>query len=328
MQEAMFWEKLPDDKVQCRLCPHLCKIGPDKEGICRNKRNVGGTLYASHYGEITALSMDPVEKKPLYHFFPGEMILSVGTFGCNLRCSFCQNYHLWDGSASTEKAAPADIVAAARRQSSFGIAYTYNEPYMSFEWVLSTAKLAREAGIKNVMVTNGFYNPEPLTELLPFIDAMNIDLKSIREDYYKKLCKGKVEPVKNSIARAARSCLVEVTTLLVTGENDTEDEIKELTDWVASVDVDMPLHFSAYHPMYKLDNPPTPIKTLLRAYEIARAKLHYVYLGNVMADVGSDSLCPRCGATLVKRRGYSTTIKELKGGKCGKCGNEVKFLSR
>ncbi|HUT55887.1 MAG TPA: AmmeMemoRadiSam system radical SAM enzyme [bacterium] len=327
MKEAKYWEKLDDSKVQCRLCPHHCKLRPDKQGICKNKLNVNGKLFASHYGEISALNLDPIEKKPLYHFHPGEMILSVGTQGCNLACSFCQNYHLWDGDVPTSKAMPADIVSAARRQHSFGIAYTYNEPYMSFEYVLDTARLARDAGLKNVMVTNGFYNPEPLEELLPLIDAMNIDLKSIRDDYYKKLCHGRVEPVMKTIARAAQDCLVEVTTLLVTGENDSDQDISDLVDFIASVG-DVPLHFSAYHPMYTLDNPPTPMKKLLRAYEIGRQKLNYVYLGNVMADVGNDSTCPSCNAVLVRRRGYTTTIRDLKNGKCQKCDNPVKFIGK
>lgn len=327
MKEAQYWAPLSDDKVQCHLCPHHCVIRPEKEGLCRNKKNVGGKLFAHHFGEVSALALDPIEKKPLYHFYPGRMILSLGTTGCNLACSFCQNYHLVNGLASTDPLAPAELIAAAKRQKSFGLAYTYNEPYMSFEYVLECAKLARTAGIKNVLVTNGYYNPEPFAELLPFVDAMNIDIKSIRDDFYKKLCKGRVEPVKTTIVAAAQGCLVELTNLVITGENDQDEDIQDLVDWVAGVSPELPLHFSAYHPMYKLDNPPTPPERLLRAYELAKKKLQYVYVGNVMLDVGQDTLCPHCGAALVSRRGYSIRIGTLKKEQCGKCGKPVHFVN-
>jgi pyruvate formate lyase activating enzyme len=327
MKEARYWEKLDDGKVRCNLCPHRCVIKPGKLGICRNKKNADGALWAVHYGEVTALAMDPIEKKPLYHFYPGRSILSVGTQGCNLGCDFCQNYHLWDGRVHTDRAAPEDIVKAAKRQGSFAVAYTYNEPYISFEYVLDTARLAHDAGIKNVLVTNGFYNPEPFEELLPLVDAMNIDLKSIRNDFYKRLCKARVDPVKRTIERAARDCLVEVTNLIVTHENDSDDDLQDLVDWVASVSPDIPIHFSAYRPTHKLKNPSTPMERLLRAYDIAGEKLNYVYLGNVILDVGADSFCPHCKATLVFRSGYRTRVESLKGDKCGKCGNDVHFVN-
>lgn len=326
MEPARYWEKREGGKLRCRLCPHQCLLGEGEVGICDNKRNQGGGLFALHYGEITALAMDPIEKKPLYHFHPGEMILSVGTWGCNLGCDFCQNYHLWDGKARTEKASPRDIVDAALRNKSFGIAYTYNEPFISYEFVMDSAKLARKQGIKNVLVTNGYYNADPLEEMLPLIDAMNIDLKSIRDQFYKKLCKARVGPVKKTIERAARDCLVEVTNLVVTDENDSEQDLRDLVEWVAGVSPDIPIHFSAYRPMYKLSNPSTPMKTLLRAFEIAREKLNYVYLGNVMIDVGQDSTCPHCGAVLVERQGYHTAVRSLAIDECGSCGNRVNFV--
>jgi pyruvate formate lyase activating enzyme len=325
MKEARYWEKV-DDKCRCRLCPHQCLIGEGKFGICQNRSTRDGKLIAVRYGEITALNMDPVEKKPLYHFHPGRGILSVGTFGCNLACSYCQNFNLWNGQPASNEALPERVLQAARRADSFGVAYTYNEPYMSFEYVLDCAKLMRAEGIKNVLVTNGFYNPEPLEELLPFIDAMNIDLKSIRNEFYQKMCKARVEPVLRTIERCAKSCLVELTNLLVTGENDSDEDLSALVDWVASVSVNIPLHFSAYHPMFKLHNPPTPLERLERAFEIASAKLHYVYLGNVHTDVGSDSHCPHCRALLVRRRGYDTHIENLAGDKCGECGQKLNFV--
>ncbi len=326
MKEAKYWEAREDGLAQCHLCPRHCVIKDGKTGFCGAKKNVGGTLYAHRYGQITALGMDPVEKKPLYHVCPGQMILSVGTYGCSLSCDFCQNHHLWNGRASTEPATPEEIVATARRQGSFGIAYTYNEPYISYEYVLDVARLARDAGLKNVLVTNGYYNEEPFEALLPFIDAMNVDLKSINDDFYQKLCKGQVGPVQRTIERAAKDCLVEITNLIVTDENDSDEGLAALVDYVAGISVDLPIHFSAYRPMFKLTNPATPMERLQKAYELASAKLNYVYLGNVHAQVGSDSRCPSCQATLVKRSGYQTKVVSLEGDQCGECGSAVHFI--
>lgn len=329
MKEARYWKKLEEDnKVRCFICPHTCKISPDNTGLCNNEKNVGGVLYELHYGEISALGMDPIEKKPLYHFYPGRMILSVGTVGCNLGCDFCQNYHLVRAEVPTDKAEPKDIVNAARKKNSFAIAYTYNEPFISFEFVLDCCKMAREAGLKNVLVTNGFYNPKPFEELLPYVDAMNIDLKANKDDFYKNLCQGRLGPVKKTIERAIKSpCLVEITTLLITGENDSDQELTELIDYVASLGKDIPLHFSAYRPMYKRDNPPTPRERLDKAYEIATGKLNWVYIGNVIMDKGRDSICPHCGAVLVSRSGYATRVENLEGQTCKKCGNNVRFVN-
>jgi len=327
MKEAMYWERVEGGKARCMLCPHKCLVGEGKTGICGVKENHGGVLMAAHYGMITALSMDPIEKKPLYHFHPGTEILSVGTYGCNLSCDFCQNYHLWDGRVSEDAATPEEIVAAAKRNRSMAISYTYNEPFISYEFVLDTARLAREHGLKNALVTNGFYNPEPFEELLPYVDAMNIDLKSVRDDFYKKLGKGWVDPVKRTIERAFGSCLVEVTNLIVTDENDSDEDLAALVDYLAGISPDLPVHFSAYRPMFKLRNPATRMERLEMAYELASAKLNYVYLGNVMAEVGSDSHCPSCKAVLVKRSGYRTRVEGLLGNKCGECGNEVHFVN-
>lgn len=326
MKEAKYWVKRDEEKVECLLCPHACTIKPGKVGICKNKKNVDGVLYAHRWGEASAVSMDPIEKKPLYHFFPGSQILSVGTSGCNFSCMFCQNYHLVEGKVATEGVPPEELLRLAKRYNSIGISYTYNEPFISFEYVLDTARLAREDGLKNVLVTNGFYNPEPFEELLPYIDAMNIDLKSIRPEFYKKYCKARLEPVQKTIERARRECLVELTNLIITELNDSDEELQALVDYVAGVNPEIPMHFSRYHPMYKLSNPATPAERLHRAYEIASEKLKYVYLGNIMAEVGQDSICPHCGAMLVQRAGYSTRIKKLKGDTCSNCKNKVNFV--
>lgn len=313
------------DRVQCRLCPQFCTLAPGEIGICLNKQNQGGRLIAHRYGEVSALSLDPIEKKPLYHFYPGRQILSLGTVGCNLGCQFCQNYHLVTDAVSTDRTTPEAVLRAVRRSDTVGLAYTYNEPFISFEFVLDTARLVRAAGYQNVLVTNGYYNPEPFEELLPLVDAMNIDLKSIRDDFYKKYCSARLKPVQATIERAARSCLVEVTTLLITGLNDSDEDIRELVDYVAAVDRDIPLHFSRYHPMYKMGQPPTPEDRLRRAYEIAKAKLSYVYLGNLTLEIGQDTDCPHCGEKLVQRRGYRVQVKNLAGSACGACGGAVRM---
>jgi len=327
MREASYYLKQEGGAVQCRLCPQSCTLKPGQAGICLNKQNREGVLYAHRYGEITALSLDPMEKKPLYHFYPGRMILSLGTLGCNLACVFCQNYHLVTDAVATEPATPEDLLGAVRRHDTVGLAYTYNEPFIAYEFVLDTARLIRGSGYKNVLVTNGFYNPEPFAELLPYVDAMNIDLKSIRDEFYQKYSKARLAPVQRTIEQAQQSCLVEVTNLLITGLNDSDQDIRDLVDYLASVNREIPLHFSRYHPMYKMDRPETPEERLRRAYEIAKEKLTYVYVGNIRLEVGEDTDCPHCGAKLVRRRGYAVKVEKLQGSQCGACGRPAHFVS-
>jgi len=328
MKKAKYWEKRGEaGAVKCFLCPHECVIKPGKEGICMNKKNIAGELFAHRYGEVSAIAMDPIEKKPLYHFYPGTEILSIGTVGCNFACDFCQNYHLIEAVVPTEQITAEQLIKTAKARDSIGISYTYNEPFISFEFVLDCAVPAQEAGLKNVLVTNGYYNEKPLFELLPYIDAMNIDLKSIRPDYYKKYCHARLEPVLNTIQIAQKSCLVELTNLVVTDLNDSDQDLKDLIDWVAKLNPEIPLHFSAYRPMYKMTNPATPVERLIRAYELAKERLAWVYVGNVYLDVGQDSRCPHCHALLVKRRGYDVTVVDLKGSQCGKCGTKLNFIN-
>lgn len=271
--------------------------------------------------------MDPIEKKPLYHFYPGRQILSLGAIGCNLSCQFCQNYHLVEGKVPLDNLTPEQAVRLAREDNSVGIAYTYNEPLIWFEYVLDTARIAREEGLKNVLVTNGLINPKPLEELLPFIDAMNIDLKSIRDEFYRRLCGGFRDPVLKNIERSNQACHIELTNLLITGTNDSTEEIRELIDYVASLDRDIPLHFSRYFPHYQLSMPSTPVDKLMEAYELAKEKLNYVYLGNLWSAEGGNTYCPKCKALLIQREGYSTRIIDLKGRRCQKCGGEVKIVN-
>ncbi|MFA5148524.1 MAG: AmmeMemoRadiSam system radical SAM enzyme [Candidatus Omnitrophota bacterium] len=287
MKEALYWDSEVSGsagvRAHCRLCPHECTIMNGLTGICGVRRNIDGKLYSLIYGEAASVALDPIEKKPLYHYHPGEYILSLGTKGCNFKCPFCQNWTIsQDAGARTEKITPAWAVAKAKEHKSFGIAYTYNEPFIWYEFVLDTAKLAKKAGLENVLVTNGYVNPAPLKEMLPLIGAMNVDLKSIDDGYYRKYCKGSLAPVLSTIKTAARSCHVEITNLVVTGLNDTDEDFRKLSDWICdNSGPDTPLHFSRYFPCYEMDLPATPKETLERAQAIAGKRLKYVHLGNV-----------------------------------------------
>jgi len=326
--EARHYERLDGGRVRCRLCPRQCVIADGKRGFCGVRANEGGTLRATTYGLVAAAAMDPIEKKPLYHFHPGTSILSLGQAGCSFRCDFCQNWHMLSPHIPMRALSPEDAVQLALRQGSVGIAYTYNEPYVGFEYVVDTARLARRKGLKNVLVTNGYYMPEPFAELAPLTDAMNIDLKSIRNEFYADYCSGELAPVQRTIEAAVEKGIhVELTNLLITGLNDSEGDIRDLVDYVAGIGPDIPLHFSRYHPAYRMNLPPTPTASLRLAYRLGREKLHYVYLGNVVGMEGGDSICPHCGAVLVERLGYSVRIRELKGATCGRCGRQVNFVA-
>lgn len=283
MKEALYYEKLSSHKVRCHLCPYNCVIADGSRGACGVRINKAGVLYSEVYGKTTSIALDPIEKKPLYHYHTGELILSLGTKGCNLHCEFCQNWHIsQDPNAPTEDISCEEIVERAKELKSFGIAYTYNEPFVWYEFVLDTAKLAKVNNLENVLVTNGFVNMEPLEEMLPFIDAMNIDLKSLDEDFYTKVCKGKLKPILDVIVRCHKSCHIELTNLIIPTLNDSEASIRKMVDWIYSnLGSEVPLHFSRYFPCYKMDLPPTPIGTLEMAEAIARERLKYVYLGNV-----------------------------------------------
>lgn len=330
VREVMFYEKKEKDLVTCHVCPKLCTIREGRSGFCRVRENQGGTLYAINYGQVTSGGLDPIEKKPLYHFYPGSYIMSFGSFGCNLRCGFCQNWTIAHGDPPTHEFTPPQVVDMARQEldrgyPNIGIAYTYNEPFMWYEFIADTAPLVHQAGLKNVLVTNGYVSETPLKEILPHIDAMNIDVKGFTDHYYKKNCVGHLEPVLRTVEIARSECHVELTTLLVTGLNDTPEEIRRLVDWVASLDRDIPLHFSRYFPNFEVDLPPTPLETLQQAREIALEKLSYVYIGNAPDLGGSDTLCPDCGEKLITRYGYDTKQVGLDGKRCRRCGKEIRI---
>jgi pyruvate formate lyase activating enzyme len=316
------------NKLECLLCPHFCKIAKDNTGICGVRKNNGEKIELLTYGVISGYSLDPVEKKPLYHFFPGYNILSIGSYGCNMRCDFCQNYHISQnipesilvGSTAAEI---ADNAVSARRN--IGIAFTYNEPIIWFEFVKDAAIAVKGKGLFTVMVTNGYINPDPLKELIEVTDAFNVDLKAFNNDFYKKLTGASLEPVKKTlkqIIKAGRH--LEITTLLITEQNDNYSEMENQVKWIASeLGNEVPFHLSRYFPMYKRNDRATPHNTLLKHYEIASKNLKYVYMGNTMSETGQDTKCPDCDAVMTKRSGYHIQHLNNNLGRCSVCGKEI-----
>lgn len=322
-REASFYDRA-GERTDCRLCPWHCHIAPGHVGRCGVRRNVAGRLRTLNYAEVTSMALDPIEKKPLYHFHPGQPILSLGTFGCNLKCGFCQNWQISQERPQTRIVPPEQAVALARQyaaEGNIGLAYTYNEPFIWYEYIRDTAPLIRAAGLCNVLVTNGLVEAEPLEELLPYLDAMNVDIKSMSERFYLEHCAGQGLPARQTVERAVGRTHVEITNLLIPGQNDSDADIRALVDWAAAVSPELPVHFSAYHPDYRFSAPPTPVATLQRAAELAREKLKFVYVGNVHLAGATDTSCPQCGRTLVVRRGMTGAVTGLdEQGRCAGCG--------
>ena len=335
MKTALYWNKLEEQKVHCYLCPHNCKIKEGKRGICGVRKNINGSLVAETYGEICSAGFDPIEKKPLYHFYPGWNIFSVGSIGCNLHCKFCQN---WEISQTTpdefdylRSYTPEELVSIALGHSNnAGIAYTYNEPTVWFEFMFDIARLAKEKNLKNVMVSNGFINPEPLEKSFEVMDAYSIDLKSFNNNFYKKLTSSSLEPIKENLKRIKkRGKHLEITNLVITGENDNAEEFENMLKWIAGeLGSDTVLHISRYYPTYKLHNPPTSPETLEKFYRIARKYLDYPYLGNMHSDRGHITHCPKCGSLVISRRHYRAELEKIdENGRCKHCGEQIVVLS-
>lgn len=326
LHDALFFEKYKDG-IKCLLCPHNCIIAEGRSGLCSVRTNKGGTLKTINYGEITAMAIDPVEKKPLYHFKPGKDILSVGSFGCNFSCDFCQNYSIAQYKANSNYLSPGELIEKCRDlEGNIGIAFTYNEPSIWYEYIYDTSKKLKEEDPHSsaVLVTNGYIETEPLLKLLPYIDAMNIDLKAFQQDYYKKVCGGRLEPVLTTIENAVGRCHVEITTLLVTGLNDSKEEVEKIASYLGNLDKNIPLHLSRYFPNYKMDEPSTKLEVMLESRDIAKKYLNHVYLGN-MGNVDNSTYCPQCEKLLIERDNFFTNIY-MDSNICPECGFDTKIL--
>lgn len=327
-KQAMYYKNRDNQTAECGLCPHHCVLHPDQVGLCRVRKNIAGEIYSLNYGEVAAMAIEPIEKKPLFHFHPGSLILSVGTFGCNLACGFCQNHSLAHGQLPARRIFPEELAAISRqaaRQGSIGIAFTYNEPSIWYEYILEAAQELKADKQQIVLVSNGFIETEPLRELLPLVDAVNIDVKAFNNRFYQQHCRGRLEPVKKTVEAAAGEVHVEITTLLIPGENDNEGEIRQLAKWLASLDPYIPLHLSRYYPAYKFIHEPTPVETLFMARDIAREHLRFVYLGN-LPDEQNNTCCQECGELLVTRSVYKTKIEGMDNGRCKSCGARVEYI--
>ncbi len=329
--EAQFYSVEDGKDVKCLLCPHLCVLRPGQSGICRVRTNVGGKLVSDNYGLLCSLHSDPIEKKPLYHYFPGSRILSAGTVGCNLRCRFCQNYEISQTAVKDyphlHPYTPQEIVALAIADNgNTGIAYTYNEPTVWYEFVKDVALPAANAGLKNVMVTNGYINPEPLRELIPLINAFSVDLKAFTENFYKRLTSSRLAPVLETLSIIRKSGRhLEITNLLIPDENDNEHDFREMMKWIqGELGPETILHLSRFFPTYKLIHNATPEALLLKFYDIACEYLSFVYTGNTRSDAGRSTCCPECGELLISRQGYISTVLMLNGKpECPACGRKV-----
>jgi len=337
MHEAMLYEKLSDDRVHCGLCAHRCLIRDGQTGICRVRKNEGGTLYSLVYGRLIAQAVDPIEKKPLFHFQPGSLSFSVATPGCNFRCTFCQNADISQrpgalGRVDGRDVSPEAIVSAAPRYACKSIAYTYTEPTIFFEYTYRTAQLAHEVGLANIYVTNGYMTGEMLDMVTapdepPLIDAANVDLKSFRDGFYRQECGARLQPVLDSLKKMKeRRVWLEVTTLVIPGRNDSDEELRDIARFIyQELGADTPWHVSRFRPAYRLMGvPPTPAETLMRARSIGQSEgLEYVYVGNLPTSEAEDTFCPKCGAAIIRRRGFQIIANRAHGGVCSECGATI-----
>jgi len=337
MKKAILYEKLKDNKVRCQACHNQCLINNKGIGICGVRQNINGNLYLLVYGKAISVNIDPVEKKPLFHFLLGQKAFSLGTLGCNFACDFCQNWEISQAPKPFDKAedikywgenwSPEKIVNYCKKNNIPIIAYTYNEPTIWAEYALDTMKLAKKEGIKNIWVSNGFMKEKTLDLISPYLDAINIDLKSFSEDFYQKICKGRLEPVKENIKKIWKKGIwEEVTTLIIPGFNDSEKELKQIAKFLVGISKDLPWHISAFYPCYKmLTQTPTSHEVLIGACEIGKkAGLRYVYTGNIPNSNYESTYCPKCNALIIERWGMEVLENNLKNGKCFKCNAKIK----
>ncbi len=322
--ESYLYEKL-DGEVRCNTCWHRCKLKEGKWGVCRVRKNEGGKLMVYNYGMVSSIALDPIEKKPLNNYKPGSKVLSFGSVSCNFRCEHCQNYEISFADLDysfLREIEPSDVVRLCRERNADGIAWTYNEPGIWHEFALDSSKLAKREGYFIVYVTNGYMTPEAIDQF-EVLDAANVDVKAFSQEFYRRICKAKLDHVLESVEHMHRKGIfLELTYLIIPGENDSRDEIREFASWVVSVDRRIPVHFSRFHPDYKmLDKPRTPVEKIEEAIEIARdVGIEYVYAGNVWGHRYENTFCPNCGELLIAREGFYVLRINLEGDRCPACG--------
>ena len=324
MHEAKYYSILEDSILQCQLCPHYCTLHDGEEGRCRSRKNIKGKMYATNYAKTISLAFDPIEKKPLYHYRPGSSILSLGPNSCNLSCFYCQNHTVSQTPAQTKTLRPQELLSYMKHQNLKQVAFTYTEPLTWYEYISDFGSLSREESIDTVLVSNGYINPEPLQALMPYISALNIDLKGMDDSFYREHCGGGLQPVLETIKYVHNLGVhIEISNLLIPGLNTAPEQVQKLIDFVAELDRSIPLHFSKYHPAYKSKTGSTSDSIILSACEAARKKLHYVYAGNTKLDGFYDTICPQCQEVLVSNRFYHAECSIGPDGKCPACGSEI-----
>ena len=329
MHEASLYKKMQQGAVSCFLCQRRCYLKEGEKGFCRVRQNISGKLYSQNYGKCVAYCNDPIEKKPFYHFMPGSQVFSFAAAGCNFNCLHCQNHDISQPKKIFgQEVPPTGLVDLALAHHSKGIAYTYTEPTIFYEYAADTAKLARRKNLYNVFVTNGYMTPETISDAV-WLDAARVDLKAFSDRFYKEVCgEAHLEPVLKSIKLLHSRMHVEIITLLIPTQNDSDEELRALSKWVKELDADIPLHFTAYYPSNRMALPPTPASTLLRARKIAMEEgLNYVYTGNRPGDEGESTFCPKCGFCVIRRYGFDILENKLADGKCGKCGKKLPIIT-
>jgi len=332
-RECMFYQKLPEGQVQCRICPRQCVIAEGRRGFCGVRQNSGGRLYLVTYGKPCSVGVEPIEKAPFFHFHPGHRRLVLATVGCNLRCRFCQNWSISQAvfeEAGHYELSPEAVVELALKEKAYSICFTFTEPVVYYEYMYDIARLARRRGLKTAVVSAGYINPEPLQELLKVVDAVKIDLKAFTEKFYEEMAAADLEPVLNTIKAVKKSGRwLEIVNLVIPGRNDAPRDLERMCRWIKdNAGPDVPVHFTRFFPSYRLTSvPPTPVETLERAYRTARAAgLRYVYVGNVPGHALENTVCPKCGKTLIERKGFQVVADRLKNGRCPFCGEAIRGL--
>lgn len=334
MKEAMWYKKLSEDRIRCDLCNHHCVIGDNERGICGVRENKDGTLYSLVYRKIIASHVDPIEKKPLFHFYPGSYSFSIATVGCNFKCTHCQNSDISQMPAEHKNiigqdASPDDVIRSAMKNECSSISYTYTEPTIFMEYALDVAKIAKSKGLKNVFVTNGYMTEEVLNDIYPYMDAANVDLKGFTEEHYQNVCGAKLKPVLDSIRLMKKlGVWVEITTLIIPTVNDSDNELREIAEFILSIGAETPWHVSRFHPTYKMLNiPSTPVHTVIKARQIGlEVGLRYVYTGNIAGDNGENTFCYNCGKILIQRYGYNIGNINIKDSKCAFCNADIDIV--